>query len=220
MKVNNLGLEEAALRSWGWGWRGMEQTLWKSGGRKLQAERTIRKRMWLGWREQGRNIQEMDFLHTEKKERQMVMESLGLEKKTAVSKALAESSNFGDLPRGLTTPCLKPPTPCWTTNAISTKGYWKSLTCLTFPLSLHKHPFKYEASLIPFTPSLVLTIAPPCLNKGNLPPLKSSPFLPWPELYSTDGNSLVVRWLVRTPCFHAEGASEGLGSIAGGILEN
>ena len=38
----------------------------------------------------------MDFLHTEKKERQMVRESLDLEKKTMVSKALAESSNFGD----------------------------------------------------------------------------------------------------------------------------
>ena len=65
-----------------------------------------------------------------------------------------------------------------------------------------------------------MTAAPPCLNKGNVPPLKSSPFLPWPELYLTDGNSVVVRWLVRTPCFHAEGASEGLGFIPGGILEN
>ena len=78
-------------------------------------------------------------------------ESLGLEKKTTVSKALAESSNFGEnktelmlqpdapgwlklpgtyhpLPRGLITTCPKPPTPCSTTNAISTKDYPKRPT--------------------------------------------------------------------------------------------
>ena len=78
-------------------------------------------------------------------------ESLGLEKKTTVSKALAESSNFGEnktelmlqpdapgwlklpgtyhpLPRGLITTCPKPPTPCSTTNAISTKDYPKCPT--------------------------------------------------------------------------------------------
>ena len=37
-------------------------------------------------------------------------------------------------------------------------------------------PFKYEASLIPLRLSLVIrpTVAPPCLNKGNLPLLRSS----------------------------------------------
>ena len=42
-----------------------------------------------------------------------------------------------------------------------------------------KPPLKYEASLIPHVLSLVvrLTVAPPCLNKGNLFPLRSSSFL-------------------------------------------
>ena len=37
-------------------------------------------------------------------------------------------------------------------------------------------PFKYEASLIPLALSLVVrpTVAPPCLNKGNPLPLRSS----------------------------------------------
>ena len=45
-----------------------------------------------------------------------------------------------------------------------------------FPLLLYKPPFKYGASLIPFALSLVvrLTVTPPCLNKGNLLPLRSS----------------------------------------------
>ena len=39
-----------------------------------------------------------------------------------------------------------------------------------------KPPFKYEASLIPLVLSLVvrLTVTLPWLNKGNLPPLRSS----------------------------------------------
>ena len=42
-----------------------------------------------------------------------------------------------------------------------------------------KPPLKYEASLIPHVLSLVVrpTVAPPCLNKGNLFSLKSSSFL-------------------------------------------
>ena len=73
-----------------------------------------------------------------------VKESLGLEKKTAVSKALAESSNFGktkpnfrfcpDAPGWLHLPGTYHHlsrgfnTPCPTTNAISTKEYPKHPT--------------------------------------------------------------------------------------------
>ena len=95
---------------------------------------------------------------------------------------------------GLTTPCpetshplhlprtyhpcpgdLSPPTqnlpPRIQTNAISIKDYPKRSTRLP-----HKSPFKYEASLIPLALSLVVrpTAAAPCLNKGNLPPLRLS----------------------------------------------
>ena len=43
-------------------------------------------------------------------------------------------------------------------------------------LSLPQISCKYETSLIPLSLSLVIrrTVAPPCLNKGNLPPLRSS----------------------------------------------
>ena len=79
-------------------------------------------------------------------------EFLGLEKKTTVSKALAESSNFGEKQNqtltpalmlragyiylGLITSCRKPPTPGSNTNAISTKDYPKHPAWLKFPLSL------------------------------------------------------------------------------------
>ena len=45
-----------------------------------------------------------------------------------------------------------------------------------FPYRFHKPPFKYEASLIPLALSLIVrvTVTPACLNKGNLPPLRSS----------------------------------------------
>ena len=47
-----------------------------------------------------------------------------------------------------------------------------------FPCRFHKPPFKYEASLIPLRPSLVIrpTATPPRLNKGNLLPLRLSLF--------------------------------------------
>ena len=47
------------------------------------------------------------------------------------------------------------------------------------PYRFHKRSLKYEASLIPRMLSLVvrLTVAPPCVNKGNLSPLRSSSFL-------------------------------------------
>ena len=57
-----------------------------------------------------------------------------------------------------------------------------------FPYRFHKPPFKYEASLIPLALSLVIrpTVAPPCLKRGNLPPLRSSLlFCLGPELYLT-----------------------------------
>ena len=70
--------------------------------------------------------------------------SLGLEKKTMVSKALAESSNCGEnktellsptlvlwadcIYLGLITPCPETSTPCSTTNTISTKDYPKRPT--------------------------------------------------------------------------------------------
>ena len=39
------------------------------------------------------------------------------------------------------------------------------------------------------------TVAPPCLNKGNLPPLRSSLLLlPWPELYLMVCVSHLPRW--------------------------
>ena len=83
---------------------------------------------------------------------------------------------YHPLLRGLIIPCPKPPIPCSTTNAISSKEHPKHPAWLTFPYRFHKLPFKYEASLIPLALSLVVrpTVAPPCLNKGNLPPLRSS----------------------------------------------
>ena len=78
-------------------------------------------------------------------------ESLGLEKKI-VSKALAESSDFGENKTELQAPPWYPwpvastwdlspppqklPTPYSTTNAISTKDYPKRPAWLMFPLSL------------------------------------------------------------------------------------
>ena len=87
-------------------------------------------------------------------------ESLGLEKKTTVSKALVQSSNLGEnrtlgpalmlqaccIYLGLITPCPEtfPPlqlprrliTPCPTANAISAEDETKHPAWLTFPLSL------------------------------------------------------------------------------------
>ena len=67
-------------------------------------------------------------------------------------------------------------TPCPTTNAISTKEYPNIWPDWLFPYHFHKPPYKYGASLIPLGLSLVLrpTVAPPCLNKGNLLPLRLS----------------------------------------------
>ena len=47
------------------------------------------------------------------------------------------------------------------------------------PYRFHKPSLKYEASLILRMLSLVvrLTVTPPCVNKGNLSPLRSSSFL-------------------------------------------
>ena len=47
---------------------------------------------------------------------------------------------------------------------------------LHFPYGFHRPPFKHETSVIPLALSLDirLTITPPCLNKGNLPLLRSS----------------------------------------------
>ena len=67
----------------------------KSGGRKHQAERRTRKQIdWAG-ENKGERHRRWTFF-TQRRERQMVTESLGLDKKTAVSKALAESSDFGE----------------------------------------------------------------------------------------------------------------------------
>ena len=144
---------------------------------------------------------------------------MGLEKKTMVSKALAESSNFGGkktpkfkshpdalgllhLP-GTYHPCpedLSPPAPNLPPPVqLQMPSQLKITPNITpdycFPYRFHTPPFKYEASLIPLMLSLVVrpTVAPPCLNMGNLPPLKSplllfclSPnytLLPQPELY-------------------------------------
>ena len=86
---------------------------------------------------------------------------------------------YHPLLRGLIIHCPKPPIPCSTTNAISSKEHPKHPAWLTFPYRFHKPPFKYEASLIPLAHSLVIrpTVAPPCLNKGNLSQLRSSSFL-------------------------------------------
>ena len=83
---------------------------------------------------------------------------------------------YHPLPRGLITPSPKPPTLCSTANAISPKEYQKRPAWLPFPYRFHKSPFKYEAFLIPLVLSLAVrpTVAPPCLNKGNLPPLRLS----------------------------------------------
>ena len=79
---------------------------------------------------------------------------------------------------GLITPCpetyhpLHPPrrliTPCPTTNVISTKEYSKYPTWLTLLLSLP------QTSLLALSPVVRPTVAPPCLNKGNLLLLRSS----------------------------------------------
>ena len=50
---------------------------------------------------------------------------------------------------GLITPHSKPPIPCSTTNAISTKDYSKRPAWLTFPSLLPQLCFKHEASLVP-----------------------------------------------------------------------
>ena len=79
-------------------------------------------------------------------------------------------------------------TPCPTTNAISTKVYPKHPAWLTFPLSLPQTSLQIWSLPDPSPLSLVVrpTVAPPCLNKGNLLLLRSSfLFLPWPELYLT-----------------------------------
>ena len=55
------------------------------------------------------------------------------------------------------------------------------MPCLTksSPIASGKPPLKYEAFLIPRALSLVLrpAVAPPCLNKGSLSPLRSPSFL-------------------------------------------
>ena len=73
---------------------GIEQTLWKSGGRNTKQREQGNECDWAG-ENKGGTYRRWTFF-TEKKERQMVRESLDLEKKTMVSKALAESSNFGE----------------------------------------------------------------------------------------------------------------------------
>ena len=126
-------------------------------------------------------------------------ESLGLEKKTTVSKALAESSNFRENKTELKVPpwcsgpvastCDLSPLPKTSHPLFNYKCHLITQNVLPdehFPYRFHKPPFKYEASLIPLVLSLVVrpTVAPPCLNKGNILLLRSSfLFLPWPELY-------------------------------------
>ena len=60
-----------------------------------------------------------------------------------------------------------------------------SSTSLTSRIASTKPPLNYESSLILRALSLVIrpTVAPPCLDKGNLSPLRSSSFLL--ELYLT-----------------------------------
>ena len=116
-------------------------------------------------------------------------ESLGLEKKTTVSKALAESSNFRENKTELKVPpwcsgpvastCDLSPLPKTSHPLFNYKCHLITQNVLPdehFPYRFHKPPFKYEASLIPLMLSLVLrpTVALPCLNKGNLPPLRLS----------------------------------------------
>ena len=76
---------------------------------------------------------------------------------------------------GLITTCPKPPTPVQLQMPSQLKNT-QNIPPDCFPYRFHKPPFKYEASLILLTLSLVVrpTVAPPCLNKGNLPPLRSS----------------------------------------------
>ena len=80
---------------------------------------------------------------------------------------------------GLVTPCpetdhpLHPPrrliTPCPTASVISTKEYSKYPAWLTFPLSLQQTSLSVWSLPDPFRRLVVRpTVAPPCLNKGNL----------------------------------------------------
>ena len=67
MEVNNLGSEEAAvekLRVEVGVWSKLGEIWWEEAPSREKNKETN----WLGWREQGRKTQEMDFLHTEKRE--------------------------------------------------------------------------------------------------------------------------------------------------------
>ena len=99
-------------------------------------------------------------------------ESLGLEKKTMVSKALAESSNCGEnktellsptlvlwadcIYLGLITPCPETSHPLFNYKYHLNKRLPKTSHLITFALSLPQPPFKYEASLIPLAPDGIL----------------------------------------------------------------
>ena len=68
-------------------------------------------------------------------------------------------------------------TPCPTTNAISTKEYPKHPAWLTFPLSLPQTSLQNmepPRSLSALSLIVRLTVALPCLNKGNLLLLRSA----------------------------------------------
>ena len=63
--------------------------------------------------------------------------------------------------------------------AISAKDYSQRPNCLNLPVWLQGTSLKYEASLVSHALSLIFrpTVAPPCLNKGNLSLLRFSSFL-------------------------------------------
>ena len=75
-----------------------------------------------------------------------------------------------------------------------------------FPYGFHKPPFKYEASLIPLVLCLVVRppVAPPCLNKGNPLPLRSSLLL-----FCLRQNYTLQGQVSDLPAREVKGAEEG-----------
>ena len=97
---------------------------------------------------------------------------------------------------GPSTPVPGPLAPVHLQTAISAKDYPEqpSLT-KSSSITSPKLPFKYEASLIPHALSLV-TVAPPCLNKGNLSP--------WGRLPRFIASSQTIPYTISSIFFFAE----------------
>ena len=113
-------------------------------------------------------------------------ESSGLEKKIKISKASGLEKEDNDLlsllnhlSSGMTTELEVPPDAPGRLRQPGTPPPLFIRPTKSSRMVSAKPPLKYEPSLIPYALSLVVrpTVTPPCLNKGNLSPLRSSSFL-------------------------------------------